>query len=500
MLHFSKETSSKTDVSYGLPFNLTRYFTWVFLVIMFVSSLLLAFVIGNNTASTLVESQKKSSLLMAENLNKQLFRNFIAPRMLASQLGLQVSSEDQYATMDELVQMLANGMEIEAIRIYDPEFNLTYATATNDDNTYDFYSSAVAQVVSTGTHCFDIISNASYLKALVLGQAAGTYYLRTTYQLTIDTTFIPTLEIALGPLNIVEDEILGVLEITRDITNNYYTALRSQRLIILGFLTACGVIFLLIQVMAKQAERILSERVRQNLALEASLHQSEKLASMGRVVASIAHEIRNPLGIIRSSSELLLNREQNHDQNSKAILEAIYGETCRLSVTVNDFLDYAKPRNPHLQSINLRDLLQQVISFQAGEMVKRQTTLVLHEFGDINIVCDADLLYRALYNVLINAQQAIQSQGVIELFISTDNRYVKISVQDTGPGFADDNFTHPLDPFYTSKEDGTGLGLPIVNSIVTVHGGWLELHNAVPHGAIIDIFLPILEMRSSDND
>ena len=106
--------------SYGLPFNMTHYFTWVFLVIVFVSSLLLAFVIGNNTASTLVESQKKSAVLMAENLNKQLFRNFIAPRMLASQLGLQVSLEEQYATMDELVQVLVHGLEIEIIRIYGP--------------------------------------------------------------------------------------------------------------------------------------------------------------------------------------------------------------------------------------------------------------------------------------------------------------------------------------------------------------------------------------------
>ena len=501
MLHLKNEDRNGAAASYGLPFNLTRYFTWVFLVIVFVSSLLLAFVIGNNTASTLVESQQKSALLMADNLNNQLFRNFIAPRMLASQLGLLVSSEEQYATMDELVQTLVHGLEIENIRIYDPEFNLTYSTALAENDSYALNPSSIANVVNSGVYSFDILSNSSYLKALFFGVAAGKYYLRTAYPLTIDATFIPTLEIALGPLDINESEILGVLEITQDITNNYHTALRSQRMIILGFLAACVVMFFLIQVMAQQAERILGERVRQNLELEASLHQSEKLASMGRMVASIAHEIRNPLGIIRSSAELLLNRKQSQDQTSKAILEAIYDETCRLSATVADFLDYAKPRNPHLQQINLGDLLQKVISFQAGELEKRCISLKLRSSRDVIISCDADLLYRAFYNILTNAQQAIQKNGEIEIVISQDNDYVKVSVHDTGPGFHDENFTRPLDPFYTSKEYGTGLGLPIVNSIVTIHGGRLELHNKMPHGAIIDVFLSLREMNKGiEND
>ena len=356
-------------------------------------------------------------------------------------------------------------------------------------------SELIEYVVATGSYSFAILSDASYFKALFLGESAGKYYLQTAYPLTFDTAFIPTLERALGPLDINEDEILGVLEITQDITNSYYTALRSQRMIILGFLAACGIMFVLIQVMAKQAERILSERVRQNLELEVSLHQSEKLASMGRVVASIAHEIRNPLGIIRSSAELLLSREQSQDQTQKAILEAIYDETCRLSTTVTDFLDYAKPRNPHLQQVRLGELLQKIITFQTGELKKCDIHLNLHEFNDVSIYCDADLLYRAFYNILTNARQAIKNNGEIEIIISADNDYLKVSVHDTGPGFHNGNFTQPLDPFYTSKEDGTGLGLPIVNSIVAVHGGRLELHNKTPHGAIIDVFLPLRELH-----
>ena len=167
----------------------------------------------------------------------------------------------------------------------------------------------------------------------------------------------------------------------------------------------------------------------------ASLHSNEKLVSMGRVIASIAHEIRNPLGIIRSSAELLQRRMGKADAGTSRILQAIYDESVRLSQTVNDFLDYARPRQPRQDLVDLDLVLSQVLAFLEGELGRVGVAIERATSPGLWVRGDKDLLYRAIYNILVNGQQAMDGPGIIRISSRrSDDGRVVLEALDSGPG------------------------------------------------------------------
>lgn len=229
--------------------------------------------------------------------------------------------------------------------------------------------------------------------------------------------------------------------------------------------------------------------------LTEELHQSEKLASMGRVIASIAHEIRNPLGIIQSSSELLLKRNNGADALTSSILTAIYDESKRLSQTVSDFLDYAKPHVLKHNMVNIAQVIQQALTFLKHEVDNKSIDVIttMHHEKEYLTVGDSDYLYRMVYNIISNAIQATGHGGSILITLKeheSPEAVIELTFQDTGSGFAEEDIHRLTDPFFTTKDHGTGLGLAIVHNIVTSHGGKMDLSNAPEGGAIIRLTLP----------
>ncbi|MDO5483612.1 MAG: histidine kinase dimerization/phospho-acceptor domain-containing protein, partial [Desulfovibrionaceae bacterium] len=225
---------------------------------------------------------------------------------------------------------------------------------------------------------------------------------------------------------------------------------------------------------------------------------------MGRVVASIAHEIRNPLGIIRSSAELLQRRTGNADAGTTRILGAIYDESVRLSQTVNDFLDYARPRQPRRDMVDVNLVLDQVLAFLEGELGRHGVAVERDTGTGLFLGGDKDLLYRAFYNILINGQQAMDGPGILRISGRLEQpadggAYICLEFLDSGPGFDLSALPNLLDPFYTTKDGGTGLGLPIVQSIITSHGGRIELENGPDGGALVRVILPAAPLAAEDN-
>jgi signal transduction histidine kinase len=219
---------------------------------------------------------------------------------------------------------------------------------------------------------------------------------------------------------------------------------------------------------------------------------------MGRVIASIAHEIRNPLGIIRSSAEFLQKRVDKTDPGAARILGAIYDESVRLSQTVNDFLDYARPRQPRQDITDINLILNQTLAFLEGEMGRCGVEIVRETEPDLFVHGDKDLLYRAFYNILVNGQQAMDGPGVMRISAGADKQgHVRLEFLDSGKGFDPQTLPKLLDPFFTTKDGGTGLGLPIVQSIIVSHGGALELENGTPHGALVRVLLPAAQESAS---
>ena len=449
-----------------LPLSYARVLSWVSLVIILCTSLALSALIANSARETLLKKQEEFANLLAANLNHQIFRRFSVPTVLAyGRVALR--NPAQYERLDQVIQSIIHGLQVKRLRIYDFGRVVAYSTDSADVGRSGLAPAGVGEAMQGDTPTVELLSPYPVWQApFRLPLQPGTFVMRTIYPLRGES---PSGDPA---------PIMGVLELNQDITADYEAVIAFQALIVGMCLLSSVVLFTLMLVLIRRAERVLAERMAKNRALENELHSTERLVSMGRVVASIAHEIRNPLGIIRSSAELLLRRTDSADATTQRILNAIHDESRRLSQTVNDFLDYARPRQPRSNLVDVGLVLQQVADFLEADFTRQKVALVRDWQGELPVMGDKDLLYRAFYNILVNGQQAMDGPGIIHISARREQESVILQFQDSGPGFEADNLDNVLDPFYTTKDGGTGLGLAIVKSIITSHEGSVELDNA----------------------
>jgi len=469
-----------TDLS---SLGFAKFLSWTSLVLILVSSLIMSVVISNSARTSLLLKQQDFATLLAENLNHQIFRRFTLPTIIGyGRIALR--NEEQYQRLDQVVQSTIHGLHVKSLRIYDFNSVVAYSSDRSDLGDKDMAGMAVGRALNGNMHSFEIQSSISPILAMFhLTLPPDSFMLRTTYPLRAEQ------RLGRDALDEKDQQVMGVLEITQDITADYGTVIRLQWLIICTTMASSVLLFLLLVTFIRRSERAIADRMQEKERLERELHQSEKLASMGRVVSSIAHEIRNPLGIISSSAELLLRRP-NADALTQKILTAIHDEARRLSKTVHDFLDYARPKSPSKNSLDVAQVLDQALGFLENELSQREVRVErLYEPG-LRVLGDKDLLYRAFYNIISNGLQAIKGEGRISIAGIREGGHVILTFHDSGCGFDLTNMDKMLDPFFTTKDDGTGLGLAIVNSIITSHGGELLLSNADDGGAIVRLRLP----------
>ncbi len=464
-----------------LPLSYARTLSWLSLLIILFTSLGLSVVIANSAREKLLTKQEDFAKLLATNLNYQIYRRFMVPTVLAyGRVTLRQST--QYERLDQIIRSVMHGFEVQRLRIYDFGHAVSYSTDNEDLGRVGVAPSGVGAAFEGAAPKFEIISTIPAWQApFRLPLEPGTFVLRTLYPLTGEVR---------NEQGETEIPIMGVLELSQDITEDYEAVLAFQWLIVGMCILSSIVLFSLLLLLIQRAERVLAERMAKNRILEKELHSTERLVSMGRVIASIAHEIRNPLGIIRSSAELLLRRTDASDSSTGRILGAIHDESCRLSQTINDFLDYARPRQPRQDSVDVSLVIEQVMAFLEGALLKDNVSVERAIPSHMYVLGDKDLLYRAFYNILVNAQQAMDGPGIIHVTGSQNNDTIILTFIDTGPGFDKDSFNNVLDPFFTTKENGTGLGLAIVKTIIDSHEGEILLHNAEEGGAMITIHLP----------
>ena len=471
-----------------LPLSYARALSWISLVLIFCTSLGISVIITNSAKESLLTKQTDFAQLLAENLNHQIYRRFTLPTMLVfGRIALRQPA--QYERLDHIVLSVIHGWQLKSLRIYDVSSTVTYSIDKEEFGNDALAGAAVRAALQGGAPEFEIISVIPMWQALfmVATLEPGSFVLRTTFPLRVEGRSDAETESDAQET----PTTMGVLEFHQDITGDFKAVIAFQWLIVVTIMLSSAVLFTLLLVFIRRADRVLALRLAQNRALEEDLHMSERLASMGRVVASIAHEIRNPLGIIRSSAELLLRRAGQTDPRTSSILQAIFDEAVRLSQTVNDFLDYARPRQPRRDYVDLVQVLKQVLAFQEGHIERQgvQVELALQE--NLPVSGDKDLLYRAIYNLVVNALQAMEGVGSLRISgrMHADGR-AELALQDSGPGFDLQNLSRMMDPFFTTKDSGTGLGLPIVNSIISSHGGSFRLENAAGGGAVAHISLP----------
>ena len=312
------------------PFQLVKFLSISTLVLILGSSILMSVFMTNYAKSALLKKNTAFARLLAENLNHQIYRRFTLPVVLG--FGrVELKRKDQYERLEQVIESTIHSFHVLDLRIYDEQNEVAYSTNAEQVGSNELGGPAVREAVEKGAIGFELQNTLNLWDVLFAFQLQdGDVVLRTVYPLRAERDL--RFRDQPGPL-------LGVLEFTQDITSDYETVLHLQRLIIMTTFLGSAALYALIFFLIRKADRVLDERLRDKDRLEKELLQNEKLASMGRMVASIAHEIRNPLGVIRSSSELLLKREMTQGGANAKILEAIFHESKRLSQTVNDLLD-----------------------------------------------------------------------------------------------------------------------------------------------------------------
>jgi signal transduction histidine kinase len=234
------------------------------------------------------------------------------------------------------------------------------------------------------------------------------------------------------------------------------------------------------------------------------LATEEKQLLLSRLLARLAHEIRNPLSSLNIHVQLL-EEDLAHlpvparDQATTR-LEIIYGELHRLENIVKHFLRLARPSELDPAPVDLAALIRHVCALLRPEAEAQGTELAAAVQPTLPaLMADAAQLTQALVNLVINALQAVQQRGRVEVsaLVANPGREVVIEVRDTGPGIAPDKLEAVFEPYYTTKEEGSGLGLWITQQILTAHHGTLRAGNGPAGGAVFTLRLPIGSQEAS---
>ncbi|MGB0036952.1 MAG: ATP-binding protein [Candidatus Acidiferrales bacterium] len=229
---------------------------------------------------------------------------------------------------------------------------------------------------------------------------------------------------------------------------------------------------------------------------EADARRSERLAALGQLSAGLAHEIRNPLGVIKGSAEMLMQKVQNTQPLASELAGYIGTEVNRLNSLVARFLDFARPSRLELQPHRVPEIVDHAIESVKNQFPAANVRIERDYAGNLpEVLLDEQLCEQVFINVFTNAYQAMEAgDGRLRVGIAAESSNgrpgVGVTVDDTGPGVPAESREQIFNPFFTSKKDGVGLGLAIVAKIVDDHRGWIRLEAGESKGARFHVFLP----------
>jgi signal transduction histidine kinase len=453
-------------------------------VVILVSTVILTLLLAHRAQHMALKKSEEYLKLLAANLNHQVFQQFLVPIAIEKQGRITIADPDQYQRLDTVVKNTIHGFHVEKLAIYDQVGVLSYSTTQ----------------VTLGKDCFDVPGVRQALFGEPFFDMSGRSLLLAGWdrwsgrQQGLTAYFPFRLEGKEGP---GLGPVVGVFEISQDITADMAEITRFQLLILITSVFVMGLLFLVLRQIVKQAEVIIERRQKEQLALEAQLNQTERLAALGEMTAGVAHEIRNPLGIISSTAELLRERLNKYEPQNR-LAQIIVEEVNRLNDKVTEFLDFARPRVPNLRSCDLEKVLDRSLEFLQPEIDRLHITVDrAYSLNGQPQMADPDLLHQAFLNLLLNAIQAMPHGGSLK--VSTEpgakGQGTRISIADSGGGIEPETGKKVFNPFFTTKEKGSGLGLPIVKSIVESHRGVIRLESQPDQGASVTIELPSLDME-----
>jgi len=225
---------------------------------------------------------------------------------------------------------------------------------------------------------------------------------------------------------------------------------------------------------------------------QAQLIKTEKLASIGQLAAGVAHEINNPLGTIMIYAHIL-QKGFDKDDPRRDDIEIIISEANRAKEIVQGLLSFARETKLKPGPTNINDLLEDVLGLVVNQSLFHNIKIEKNFFEDLpTIVADETKLKQVFLNIILNAAQAMEGSGKLLIATNLDKNYIKIRIQDTGPGISPEIMGNLFSPFFTTKEKGTGLGLAISYGIIERHMGKIDVETELGKGTAFIIYLPVV--------
>jgi PAS domain S-box-containing protein len=234
--------------------------------------------------------------------------------------------------------------------------------------------------------------------------------------------------------------------------------------------------------------------------LEKQVLQAERWATIGKMAAKVAHEIRNPMSSISLNAELLEDEIKNFHgcstHEAQSLLKAIISEVDRVSALTEEYLQFSRLPQIMLQPGKLEEVVADVVEFIRHELRQKMISTEIHLPWNLpELQFDRVQIRRVLLNIIRNAMEAMPKGGRLKIWMETNAHHATLHVADTGMGIPAESLAKIFDPFFTTKDFGTGLGLAVVQQIIDEHGGQISCASKIGEGTIFSIVLPINQAR-----
>jgi len=249
----------------------------------------------------------------------------------------------------------------------------------------------------------------------------------------------------------------------------------------------------------KTLEKRVEERTRELKEMQSHLIQSEKLASLGKLAAAIAHEINNPLTSILINTHLMLEKTEKNNTFYEN-LSLIADETSRCSGIVKGLLEFSRQNPPQMSYADINEITEHTIKILENQVAFQNIKIIKKLSADLpQIKLDKDKIKQIIWNFMINASEVMPEGGVLIITsqLSEDKKYIQISFEDNGVGIPKENINKIFDPFFTTKSGGTGLGLAVSYGIIQQHQGKIEVKSDPGYGSVFTVYLPVKDKNKN---
>lgn len=468
----------KPNDSQGIkPFRLVKFFTFTSLVIMFTATIAISTLNAHWVRKILLEKSEEYASLLVENLNHQIISRFMLPVVIRYK-EIRLREREQFLLMDKVVRSTLHSFNVEMVTLYDE----------NNIISYSYDQSKIGQKNAGGVQYQKAMKRETTSRLIQQGS-----FLELLFWFPHETkiiTFAPLrAEVMTSPT--LAGPVRGVVEIIRDVSDDYKKIFRLQVLIVGSCFIIMGILFMVLRFVVKHGEKILEKKAEERLRLEEKLRQAEHLSAIGEMTAGVSHEIRNPLGIIKSSAQLLKKKMEKLDATT-AIPDIIVEESARLDNIIKDFLNFARPKTPDLHLCRIEEIIKKNIAYLSPQIEDNHIHIVKEISPDLpEILADSSMLHQAFLNIFINAFQSLKENGSLTIQVKYSSGYIVINFIDDGEGIPEEVLKKIWTPFFTTKDTGTGLGLGIVKNMIEAHNGTITITNTQTKGANVEIRLPV---------